>query len=206
MGNCIECGRKLINYKKKYCNRECQEEFLERKRTIKNCVICGKDLSHKPSKDYKFCSLRCMWEAKKNRVHLRCKLCGKEFYRRRSYVEMGWGSFCSNDCKNKGIDRSGKNNPCWRGGISQDPYPYTFIRTFKERIRQRDKYTCCICGKFGNIVHHIDYNKKNTEEWNCITLCHSCHSKTNHNRKQWKSILTAEIRRRIQPELFGKEV
>jgi len=33
--------------------------------------------------------------------------------------------------------------------------------------------------------NHIDYNKKNCNPDNLITLCHSCHSKTNHNRNYW---------------------
>jgi hypothetical protein len=34
-------------------------------------------------------------------------------------------------------------------------------------------------------VHHIDYDKKNNDERNLITLCISCHSKTNANREYW---------------------
>ena len=33
--------------------------------------------------------------------------------------------------------------------------------------------------------NHIDYNKKNCNSDNLITLCHNCHSKTNHNRNNW---------------------
>lgn len=34
-------------------------------------------------------------------------------------------------------------------------------------------------------VHHIDYNKFNCNPENLITLCKSCHVKTNHNRNYW---------------------
>jgi hypothetical protein len=30
-----------------------------------------------------------------------------------------------------------------------------------------------------------DYDKKNCDPKNLITLCNSCHSKTNFNRKKW---------------------
>ena len=33
--------------------------------------------------------------------------------------------------------------------------------------------------------HHIDYNKKNCSLNNLITLCRSCHMKTNTNRNYW---------------------
>jgi len=53
---------------------------------------------------------------------------------------------------------------------------------------------CCICGLHQDeltgwhkklSVHHIDYNKYNLNPDNLITLCVSCHSKTNHNREKW---------------------
>lgn len=33
--------------------------------------------------------------------------------------------------------------------------------------------------------HNIDYNKNNNDLNNLVTLCHSCHSKTNGNRNNW---------------------
>ena len=33
--------------------------------------------------------------------------------------------------------------------------------------------------------NHIDYDKRNNDPKNLITLCHSCHSKTNYNRNYW---------------------
>lgn len=81
---------------------------------------------------------------------------------------------------------SGKNNPSWRGGISFEPYTTDWTETLKRSIRERDKYTCQICGKEPSIYcHHIDYDKKNCNPNNLITLCHSCHAKTNHNRQHW---------------------
>lgn len=74
----------------------------------------------------------------------------------------------------------------WQGGISFEPYSTDWTETLKKSIRQRDKYTCQICSKEPAIIcHHIDYNKKNCNPDNLITLCHSCHNKTNHNRNYW---------------------
>jgi len=35
-------------------------------------------------------------------------------------------------------------------------------------------------------VHHIDYNKRNNEETNLISLCKSCHADSNYDRDIWK--------------------
>lgn len=79
----------------------------------------------------------------------------------------------------------GENHPCWRGGKSFEPYSINWTRTLKTAIKQRDNYTCQICNQHGNMVHHIDYDKKNCNLNNLITLCNSCHAKTNQNRDYW---------------------
>lgn len=85
----------------------------------------------------------------------------------------------------------GDKNPAWLGGISFEPYSLDWTQTLKRSIRERDKYTCQICGSFQTdkefCVHHIDYNKKNCNPTNLITLCRSCHGKTSANRKYWIS-------------------
>lgn len=45
-------------------------------------------------------------------------------------------------------------------------------------------------------VHHINYDKNtccNEKRKLFVTLCRSCHSKTNANRKYWENILTKII-------------
>lgn len=82
-------------------------------------------------------------------------------------------------------NRMGNKNSMWKGGISFIPYSVDWTNTLKKSIRERDKYICQLCSNEGCYVHHIDYNKKNCNPINLITLCHSCHSKTNHNREKW---------------------
>lgn len=82
-------------------------------------------------------------------------------------------------------NRTGENHPLWRGGISLEPYAPNFDDVLKKKIRERDNYTCNRCHKWGKMVHHIDYNKKNSDPSNLITLCVSCHMKTNYNRDYW---------------------
>lgn len=93
----------------------------------------------------------------------------------------------------------GSTHPVWRGGISKEPYPFEWTNTLKESIKQRDNYTCMSCNKTKNeikghlAIHHIDYNKENLNPANLITLCSSCHSKSNYNRDYWTAYFRALI-------------
>lgn len=93
-------------------------------------------------------------------------------------------------------------NKCvnWKGGISFEPYGLKFNNELKDKIRKRDGYRCQECFRHQNelfkntkngykscklYVHHIDYDKKNCNSRNLISLCLSCHMKTNWNRSNW---------------------
>jgi len=83
----------------------------------------------------------------------------------------------------------GIKNAAWRGGISFEPYSVDWTETLRQSIRERDHYICQLCGKPQGdkalSIHHIDYNKKNCNPDNLITLCSSCHLRTNFNRENW---------------------
>ena len=75
-------------------------------------------------------------------------------------------------------------------------YPRQFDSNLKESIRLRDNYKCrnCGCSQLENgsmlDVHHIDYDKNNCLYNNLLSLCDSCHPKTNGNREYWKKYFT----------------
>ena len=84
---------------------------------------------------------------------------------------------------------SGEGNPSWKGGISCDPYCDAWAdKEYKESIKERDGYRCqnpyCSCN--GGIedlcIHHINFNKKNCNPNNLITVCRSCNSFANKDR------------------------
>ena len=85
--------------------------------------------------------------------------------------------------------KKGTKSHFWKGGISYEPYSIDWTNTLKRAIRERDHYICKICNNEGNQVHHIDYNKKNCNLNNLITLCRKCHAQTNSNRRYWINIL-----------------
>lgn len=82
----------------------------------------------------------------------------------------------------------------WKGGISFEPYPTLFNKKLKKLVIERDKFECKLFQNKNKIlyVHHIDYNKKNCNPENLITLCPSCHTKTNYNRNKWMKFFKNE--------------
>jgi hypothetical protein len=78
---------------------------------------------------------------------------------------------------------SGKYNPCYIDGRSFELYGEEWNNKLKEKIRKRDNHICQYCGISQDdlteklIVHHIDYNKKNNNENNLVSVCRFCHAK-----------------------------
>ena len=90
----------------------------------------------------------------------------------------------------KGIlhpNSQGEKSPHWRGGKSFEPYSVDWTITLKRAIRERDNYICQLCSQYGNVVHHINYNKRDCTFTNLINLCRRCNSKVNFNREKWVS-------------------
>lgn len=80
----------------------------------------------------------------------------------------------------------GENHPQWKGGLSKQPYVFNW-KKISNKIIQRDKGICqnpfCKRTDKKMTAHHIDYNKKNNQEGNLITLCNSCNCSANFKRK-----------------------
>lgn len=86
---------------------------------------------------------------------------------------------------------SGNQNPNWKGGISFEEYGQDWTDDLKDSVKKRDQYTCLMCGVHQDELnyklhcHHIDYDKENCDPKNLISLCRSCHIKTNYHREEW---------------------
>jgi len=85
---------------------------------------------------------------------------------------------------------SGADSHLWEGGKKKKGYTYDFY-ILRHDIRERDNHQCQMCPKIeeegkAHDVHHIDYDKKNNQLENLITLCGPCHIRTNQNREYWK--------------------
>jgi len=108
---------------------------------------------------------------------------------------MTWNNWSKGyRCPSCGVlNISGLNHYNWKGGISCDPYCDAWAdKEYKKSIKKRDNYTCqnpdCWGASQRLTIHHIDYNKKNCHPSNLITLCSSCNSRANFNRKYWVNI------------------
>ena len=151
-------------------NRNSKGQFVKghklRKKIIHKCTKCGKLLSRrvKTGLCVKCAKSRPQSEQNKKRTSLALK--GRQ--------------------PKNSINWKGKNHPHWKGGISFEPYSIDWTETLKRAIRERDNYICQLCSQYGCSVHHIDYNKKNCNSNNLITLCRKCHIKTNYKRRYWK--------------------
>jgi len=178
MSNCVDCNKTLIKRGAKRCKSCARKKVLldvnknpwykdGRNNKISYCIDCNKKLSN-----YKY---------------KRCIICSQQKENHNRY-----GVKCSKETKNKiSLSQTKELHWNWQGGKSFEPYPLGWTKTFKEQIRYRDSYKCQLCNKpeIENNrrldVHHIDYNKNNLDLNNLISLCKSCHIKTNHDREKW---------------------
>jgi len=79
----------------------------------------------------------------------------------------------------------GPENPNWKGGKYRNQFHPKGWDKIREKILERDEGICQLCAKPAEVVHHIDYNRRNNKPGNLISLCRSCNGKVNANRKLW---------------------
>ncbi len=201
---CIDCGKEIRGcfakrckscYGKSVCGENSPHWIGKPK-----CIDCGKQLKKWGAKRCRSCSSKVMgknelgernpsWKGGKPK----CIDCGKQL--------LAYGQKRCRSCHAKSV--SGENSPLWIDGRSFKPYPLGWNKTFKEQIRYRDNYICQLCGvpevecSRRLHVHHLDYNKGNLKEDNLLSLCMSCHMKTNRNREFWIKFFSKIIRRNI---------
>jgi hypothetical protein len=97
------------------------------------------------------------------------------------------------------LSKMGVKNPAFNNWSSYEPYNPQFDEVFKDYIRERERNKCFFnnseCSMDNKLphVHHIDYNKQNSKEDNCMALCSSHHAKTAFNREYWKKYLKEQL-------------
>lgn len=207
---CIDCGKEIEGWSAKRCKscygKSVRGENSPHWKGKPKCIDCGKQLKRWDAKRCRFCSSKVIgknelgeknpyWKGGKHK----CPDCGKELgYDKRKRCRSCWAKSVS-----------GKNSPEWKGGKSFEPYPLGWNRTFKEQIRYRDKYKCQLCGmpetecSHRLHVHHIDYNKDNLKENNLLSLCTSCHMKTNRDREFWTKLFSKIMDNKYAVNIFN---
>lgn len=145
-------------------------------------------------------------ETRKKRSQIMKKKWKNEKFRE-DMIKKSIGRKQSIETINKRIKR-GQEHYNWLGGISFEPYGLDFNKKLREQIRKRDDYICQECYIHQNnlkgrlIVHHIDYNKKNNNLNNLISLCRKCHAISNYNRKHWQEHFKMKM---LIKELFNPQ-
>ena len=67
-----------------------------------------------------------------------------------------------------------EKHPNWKNG--KDPYTSAWYSSISPFIKQRDE-KCIFCGIMENLqIHHINYNKKDDNLFNLVTLCKRHHT------------------------------
>lgn len=217
--NCEICNKEkyirpshYARVERHFCSRECRgvadqgEGNPMWKDNHKACKNCCEEF--KPAKaNAKFCSQKCMGEFdhKKNSIKLHCLVCGTLFTTIKA--KKNTAVTCGMDCKNElhSSRMLGGGNSNWLGGKSFEPYCPSFNKKLKVTVKSRDGNCCQLCGihndenfsgnGYSLSIHHIDYDKFNNSLSNLISLCNSCHGKTNYNRNIWKEELSALLKR-----------
>ena len=81
----------------------------------------------------------------------------------------------------------GANNPAWKGGVADWDYAYNW-KSICKTIKDRDKWTCQLCGeqrkRWGHNlhVHHINEDKTDNRNENLVSLCAPCHRSVHRDK------------------------
>lgn len=208
--NCAVCGTEIrrcpahIKSEKQFCSRECASKGRTLRLTapivpkkpaafvLLKCETCGIEFKRSPYKiQHKrvFCSKECYHLSKiKPKRQKVCQTCGRSF--------EPWTDkqiYCSSTCfaaprkatmrgenNPSYIDGRAKNKKCYRGDDWED---------IRKAVYKRDGYRCQVCGKHCKRkeiqAHHIHPYRETFDNSleNLITLCNSCHAKTENRAR-----------------------
>jgi hypothetical protein len=191
----IECGHKLAGRTK------------DHGRGRRQCSVCGRDYYRRDNqkwfdfKKMKTCGqLECIGQYRGDkrkgeyRAHV-CVVCSEQVLPRNgeSTWEFNRRLTCSKPCWHSLRGRSVSRTRLLIQPRKSE-YPPEWTERLKDEIRERDGRICVLCGcgegERAHQIHHVDYIKSHVHPTNLVTLCKSCHGKTNHNREFWQSFLT----------------
>jgi len=228
---CENCGSIFMSKNKhaRFCSIKCSQIYRYRENHVTlTCDYCGKQFDRIKSKvrsDYNYCSDKCFRKAPKpymrNSILVSCANCGKTFWRQRYLIKDVY-NYCSHDCYAKHsaiIGRfRGENNPHYNSQLTQEERErgrsYQEYYAWREKVYERDNYTCQCCGRKGvelnahHIFNYSTHKELRTDLANGITLCKDCHDlfhqiygRFNNNDKQINEFIARYAN--TEPSLTG---
>lgn len=186
---CRECGVTKKHNKSPLCwscasKKQWEERPGDRTITYSACSECGAEKADTTSELCHSCSTRLTWDTIRERTRTlydTCQECGQP----KPMTDRELCLSCA------GVQRMKE-----LFGTEGKEYPIGWCHTLKERIRDRDRRRCQLCGKTAVEngrkldVHHIDEDKHNLDPSNLITLCASCHGKTKWDHSFYYQVFT----------------
>jgi len=203
---CLLCGKDfktatwfIEKGRGKYCSKQCSA-LSKAKRIERVCEHCGSKFETQEYRKstHRYCSYECKSKGQLLGKHVQCCICNEMVYISKTRMATRDKFHCSIECRSLG--QLGPQNANWLGGKKSEPYCYSWKDSeFKDFIKERDSYRCQNpdCWKTHELlsIHHIDYDKKHCHPDNLITLCVSCNSRANVERRWHKSWYTAIMQR-----------
>ena len=167
---CEYCSKDFVTSQSraKFCSRKCYGKHYYAKKqnrdnrieNHKQCLNCGNlFIAHRVDKT--FCSKDCQWDYRyktkvKKNTELKCERCGATFVRKSSNHK-----FCSKNCKGVANATKYYNKYKWHyKQVRRDDG--TYVSEHRYVVEQRLKRLL----QKNEIVHHIDLDKSNNEEYN----------------------------------------
>lgn len=198
--------------KRKTCSHECSHAMIGHANSTANpekahgdwrsltkiCEVCGVEFDGRESLrgrsrflQQKTCSRECAAIARRKFTDVRktCRTCGNEFGREdgENSAVFRRRQTCGKSCRYRRIAKARRDGTA----VFVNTYPAGWSHGYRQRIRDRDGNVCALCGNTGGrrklCVHHINYNRSDIAPANLITLCISCHGKTNFDQSMWQA-------------------
>lgn len=200
---CVDCGKELPRYGKGVRCNDCKNKQIAQNAHKWVCIDCGVDVGRRVKRCPKCNKVRQSVIGKYQRTEETLRKMSQSQKNR----EVPWRTgkphkpetrekmkaFWTNEKRAEAAQRwEGNGNPGYIHGEHPRPWPPEFSAGLRTSIKKRDGYICQLCYQHLSPrsrmidIHHIDYNKQNCEPINLITLCRSCHAKTNFNRSDWR--------------------
>lgn len=167
------------------------------------CYSCGNTRKSKHHQITPMCK-KCVGKSKVCRNDRSKRQSGKNnyMYGRTGARSANYNKKRSDESRQKqSVSILGELNHNWKGGITHDSYSKQFNNLLKQRIRINNSNCDFLIGIHKDIcdpkrelsVHHIDYDKLNTNINNLIPLSNTTHINTNYNRDFWESLFNAML-------------